>query len=122
MGEHNHEPEHEHDHEHKHENGEWLPGIGSVLDIGGDVGALVLYTDERHLGREIEICPIGDESRRVHTAIHERRVGERRLYAGVYPELPAGNYRIWIDDPALPDTVTIVGGEVAEMDWRADRD
>jgi hypothetical protein len=102
--------EHEHDH--------WLPGVGSVLDIGGDIGALILYTDERFLDREIEVSPVGDDSRRVHTAIHERRVGERVLFAGVYPELAAGTYRIWTDDASLPDRVTIVGGEVAELDWR----
>jgi hypothetical protein len=103
----------------EHENGDWLPGVGSVLDIGGDVGALVLYTDEQFVDREIEISPLGDESRRVHTAIHERRVGDRVLFAGVYPQLEAGTYRIWTDDPSLPDRVAIVGGEVAEIDWRA---
>jgi len=103
--------------EHEHEG--WLPGVGSVLDIGGDIGALILYTDERFLDSEIEVSPVGDDERRVHTAIHERRVGERVVFAGVYPELAAGTYRIWTDDPALPDRVTIVGGEVAEVDWRA---
>jgi hypothetical protein len=39
----------------------------------------------------------------------------------VYPELPAGEYRLWPDDPSLPDRITIVGGEVAEMDWRTGR-
>ena len=42
-------------------------------------------------------------------------------YAGIYPELRAGAYRIWTDDPTLPDRVTIVGGEVAEVDWRRSR-
>ena len=102
----------------EHEHQDWLAGVGSVLDIGGDVGALVLYTDERYLDREVEISPLGDESRPVHTAIHERRVGEQVLFAGVYPELPAGMYRIWTDDPLLQDRVRIVGGEVAEVDWR----
>jgi hypothetical protein len=106
----------------EHEHGSWRPGVGSVLDIGGDIGALILYTDERYLDREVEISPIGDESRRTHTAIHERKVGEQVLFAGVYPSLPAGTYRIWSDDPSLPDRVTIVGGEVAELDWRAARD
>lgn len=106
--------------EHEHE--AWLPGVGSVLDIGGEIGALVLYTDERFRGREIEISPVGDESHRVHTAIHERKVGGQLVFAGVYPDLPEGTYRIWTDDPSLPDLVTIVGGEVAEMDWRAARD
>jgi hypothetical protein len=102
--------EHEHDH--------WHPGVGAVLDIGDDVGALILYTDARYADREIEISLLGDDARRVHTAIHERQMGDQSLFAGVYPELPAGTYRIWIDDPALPDRVTIVGGQVAELDWR----
>ncbi len=106
--------------EHEHEG--WLPGAGSVLDIGGDVGALILYTEARFLDREIEVSQLGDDSRRVHTAIHKHQVGERVLFAGVYPELSAGTYRIWVDDPSLPDRVTIVGGEVAELDWRTARD
>jgi hypothetical protein len=105
----------------EHEHGDWRPGVGSVVDIGGNVGALVLFTDERFLDREIEISPIGDETRRTHTAIHQRVVGGRLLFAGVYPDLPAGNYRIWIDDPSLPDQVTIRGGEVTEVDWRTVR-
>jgi len=40
------------------------------------------------------------------------------VYAGIYPELPAGRYRIWADRAGLTDRVTIVGGEVAEVDWR----
>jgi hypothetical protein len=42
-------------------------------------------------------------------------------YAGIYPELTAGTYRIWGDNPSLPDRVTIIGGEVAEVDWRRTR-
>jgi hypothetical protein len=99
--------------EHEH----WHPGLGAVLDIGDDVGALVLYTDERFHDREIEISLEG-EARRTHTAIHERRVGELVVYAGIYPELRAGRYRVWADDPALPSDVTVVGGQVSELDWR----
>lgn len=108
----------------------------AVLDIGGDVGALILYTDAEYDQREIEISPIDDPAEhhhhdhaeghehdhghehRTHTAIHERRAGAQTTYAGIYPELKAGTYRIWTDDPTLPDRVTIVGGEVAELDWR----
>ena len=105
-----------------HDHGVWLPGVGPVVDIGGDVGALVLYTDERFEDREIEISPVGDVSRRTHTAIHRRSIGDRVVFAGLYPALAAGTYRIWADDPSLPDRVTIVGGEVAEVDWRTVRD
>ena len=105
----------------EHDHGTWVPGVGPVLDIGGNIGALILYTDKRFLDREIEISPVEDDSRRVHTAIHERLLGDQVSCAGVYPELPAGTYRLWVDDPALPTAVTIVGGEVAEMDWRTSR-
>jgi hypothetical protein len=110
----------------------------AVLDIGGDVGALILYTDAEYEEREIEISPVDDlalanahdhteghdhdhpheHEHRTHTAIHERRAGGQTTYAGIYPQLKAGTYRLWTDDPSLPDRVTIVGGEVAELDWR----
>jgi hypothetical protein len=61
---------------------------------------------------------LGDDDRRVHTAIHERRTADSVTYAGIYPQLVAGRYRIWTDRPGLVDEVTIVGGEVAEVDWR----
>ena len=110
----------------------------AVLDIGGDVGALILYTDAEYDEREIEVSLVdeahdhGEEQtrehghehghgHRTHTAIHERRAGSQTTYAGIYPQLKAGTYRIWTDDPTLPDRVTIVGGEVAEVDWRKPR-
>ncbi len=135
----------------------------AVLDIGGDIGALILYTDAALNGREIEVSPIDDpddrpghddgqgheqdrghehghehgpahghelrhehdqghgHGHRTHTAIHERRSGGQVTYAGIYVELRAGTYRIWTDDPSLPDRVTIIGGQVAEVDWRSTR-
>jgi hypothetical protein len=41
----------------------------AVLDIGGDIGALVLYTPEEFRGKEIEVSPTGDDGRRTHTAV-----------------------------------------------------
>jgi hypothetical protein len=88
-----------------------------VLDLGGEIGALVLRTGPEYLDREIEISPIVDDAARTHTAIHRRVLGGRVVCAGVFPELQAGEYRVWTDDPRLPDGVTIVGGAVAELDW-----
>ena len=90
----------------------------AVLDIGGDVGALILYTGPAYLGLEIEVSPEDDDSHRVHTMIRERTVQGRLVHAGIFVELRSGRYRIWGDDPTLPDRVTIAGGEVAEVDWR----
>jgi len=90
----------------------------AVLDIGDDVGALILYTGEEYAEREIEVSPLGDETRRTHTAIHQRRAGADAVYAGIFPQLRAGAYRIWADRAGLVECVTIVGGEVVEVDWR----
>jgi hypothetical protein len=99
-------------HEHHHDSAD-----DPVLDIGGDVGALILRTGPEYLDREIELSPIGDDAARVHTAIHRRASGDQVVYAGLYPALQAGEYRVWADDPRLPDRVTIVGGAVSELDW-----
>jgi len=103
-----------------HEHGGPIEGA-AVLDIGGDVGALVLYTDARFAETEIEISPEGVDDARVHTAIHERpgaASGAEPVFAGIFPALKAGRYRIWAPDAGLPDRVTVVGGEVGEVDWR----
>jgi len=107
---------HHHPRETSHVHGPRLEN--AILDIGGDIGALILYADASYAEREIEVSPEGHDDRRVHTAIHERRSGGSVVYAGIYPELTAGRYRIWGDRPGLIDGVTIVGGEVAEVDWR----
>ena len=89
-----------------------------VLDIGGDVGALLLLTDETYVGREIEISPWADPEARTHTAIHRRSAGGRTFGAGVYPALTQGRYRVHGDRPDLPSDVEIRGGEVTQLDWR----
>jgi hypothetical protein len=89
-----------------------------VLNIGGDIGALVLYTGPEYREREIEVSLVGHDDERTHTAIHERQFAGRVAFAGVYPELREGDYRVWTDDPTLPDRVTIRGGEISELDWR----
>jgi len=93
-------------------------GGAVVLDIGDDVGALILYTGEELRGREIEVSPKGRDAWRVHTAIRERQANGRTIFAGVYLALPADDYTIWRDATTPAGEVTIVGGAVAEADWR----
>jgi hypothetical protein len=40
-----------------------------VADIGGDIGALVLYTAPEMSGVEIDIEPVGHPERRSHVAV-----------------------------------------------------
>lgn len=87
-----------------------VSGPGSVvLDIGLDVGALVLYTAAEWCGREVDLTgPVS-----THTAIRERSVAGRRFYAGVYPGLPAGEYHLHLGDAPTPAQVQ--GGRVTEI-------
>ncbi len=89
-----------------------------VLDIGDGIAALIIHTRGDLRGEEIEVSLKGVESPRMHTVVQQRRVGSRTECAGIFPELPAGEYRIWTDDPGRPASVTIVSGEVVEVDWR----
>ena len=89
-----------------------------VLDIGDGFGALILYTTHELSGHEIEVSRLDGDHTRVHTAIHERRVNGQTVFAGVYPDLPEGEYTIWSADPGKPTGFTIVSGQVTEIDWR----
>jgi hypothetical protein len=89
-----------------------------VLDIGQDVGALIIYTDVELHGREIEVSPLGNAVTRVHVEVLERRINGRPVFAAVFPGLRAGDYDIWENFPNPGGTVTIVGGQVATVDWR----
>ena len=93
---------------------------GSVmLDIGGDIGALVLITPPELLGAEIEVSRIDAEAgaRREHVAIRERRSPGGTRFAGIYPSLRAGEYTVWGVDGQPADRVTVEGGRVAQLDW-----
>jgi hypothetical protein len=87
-----------------------------VLDIGQDIGSLVIYTKEELRGYQIDVSLKGNTTaKRVHTDVLERRIGGRPVFAAVFAALPEGEYMTW-SDPA--ETCTIVGGHIAEVDWR----
>ena len=95
------------------------PADAIVLDIGGQIGALILYADPAWLGVEIDLSPEGaPRSHHVHTMIRRRRAPDREIIAGVYPELQAGAYTLWHPDGSELARVTIEGGRVAEVDAR----
>lgn len=90
-----------------------------MLDIGGDVGALVIMTSEAMHLAEIEVSPVGDEhAHRTHVAVRERRGPSGTRYAAIYPHLRAGVYTVYDLDGRPVDAVSISGGEVAQVDWR----
>lgn len=107
-------------------------GQGSVLlDIGGDVGALVVAMPPAMLGVEIEIAPAGsrvehhhghdhdhEHGHRAHVAVVDRPVGGATVPSLVFPELVEGCYELFDKggDEVLMST-TVSGGEVTFEEW-----
>lgn len=88
-----------------------------VLDIGGDVGALVLVTGPDLAEQEIEISPGTDAATpRSHNVVHARRGPAGVAHTAVFPSVPAGHYTVWRNDGTPYATVTIHGGQVTEHD------
>lgn len=90
-----------------------------VLELGADVGALVLYTPPELDGREIEISRDEVRARRTHSQVRPRHMTTGTRYAAVYPDLAAGPYTIWADEQNPADRVVITGGLVTNWSWPA---
>ena len=79
-----------------------------VLDIGGDVGALLLHTSSSMLGHEIDLIPEDASQPHTHSAVRERFLSTGVEFAAVYPHLRAGRYLVEGTD----QRVVIEGGRV----------
>ncbi|HEU4329785.1 MAG TPA: hypothetical protein VFR40_01630 [Lapillicoccus sp.] len=94
-------------------------GQGSVLlDIGDDIGALVLHVDRQWEGAEVSYRrahePYEPHAHQPHVAVVGRPTEGGPAYTAVFPELVAGRYVL-----ALPDGTELVadvdGGRVTEI-------
>jgi hypothetical protein len=90
-----------------------------MLDIGGDVGALVLHAPAELVDQEVEVSLIDQAGIRTHTVVHQMRLADGEVFAGVMPSLQAGVYTVWgLDDQPVGE-VRITGGSVTEFTWPA---
>jgi hypothetical protein len=106
---------------HTHENPHAGQGM-VMLDIGGDVGALVVTMPRSMLGEEVDIRPadaVEDGGHAPHVAVVDRPVaGGAGVPSLVYPELAAGSYALSLKgtrDVVL--TATVHGAEVTQTAW-----
>ncbi|HLM85683.1 MAG TPA: hypothetical protein VK272_05790 [Solirubrobacteraceae bacterium] len=120
---HSHDHAHDHDHDHSHETGgeqrysERRHPEQVVLDIGGDVGALIVHTDASMIGIEVEISATGEDHRRTHKEVLEREIDGRSAPTLVFDGVRAGTYTLWMDDVACERDVVVTGGAVSELHW-----
>jgi len=111
-----------HEHTHEHADHSWHSmtpsGQGTVmLNIGAGIGALIINTPGGMHGREIEVSPVEDPSRRTHAAVRARYVWGGVCFSVVLDSLPEGRYTVW-DNPVTPmGEVDVPGGAVAEFTW-----
>jgi hypothetical protein len=84
-----------------------------VLDIGENVGALLLHTPPSLNGREIDLDPDDESVARTHSAVRERCFAGAVTFAAVYPCLKAGSYTV----EGSSQRVDIVGGRVTEIEY-----
>ena len=103
------------------------PGQGPVLlDIGGDIGALVAVLPDGLVGAEIEARPVGFDPDRhghahhPHAGVVPRPTADGRVLPSLVLELPAGSYQLHRlpDGPPGP-IAAVVGGRVTEVTWRS---
>lgn len=109
-------------------------GQGSVLlDIGGDIGALVVTMPAAMVDVEVEIRPESADlhdhqhghdhdhgHHHPHVAVVERPVLGAVVPSLVYPELVEGGYELYVKGTDLVElTVKVAGGTVATAAWPA---
>src|SRR5271167_3052253 len=123
MDTHGHSHEHDHSHDHGPSGEENYAARRHpehvVLDIGGDIGALILHTGAGMLGVEVEISATGWDDRRSHKDVLERELQGRPAYTAVFDNMREGTYTLWVDDVARERDVVVTGGAISELDWSA---
>jgi hypothetical protein len=105
-------------------------GQGAVLlDIGADVGAVVVLLPAALVGAEIEARPVGatppaghhhhhHHPHHPHAAVVPRPTPGGDVLPSLVLQLPAGRHRLHVlpDGPPGPE-ITVTGGQVTNLTW-----
>jgi hypothetical protein len=108
-------------------------GSSVLLDIGGDIGAILIGTPPALAGQEIELRPLhhhghGSGHGHGHGHHHLPHVGVvprpapngELLHSAVFFEVPTGSYGLYVrPDGPVRLTVHVEGGVVTYADWPA---
>lgn len=104
-------------HEHPLE-GYHVHGGAPALDIGGDIGAMVVTMDAASLGTELHLRSEHEPPTTVHTGVWERGQGGATVVAAVFPDLVEGTYHLLDHAGEAVRRVQVVGGQVTSVDLR----
>ena len=91
-----------------------------VLDIGEDVGAVVIHTGADLDGAEVEVRRVGAEWDGTHVAVRSRPTAGDPVYAAVFSQLPDGEHEFRLRPPGPQESVhriRVIGGGLVESLW-----
>jgi hypothetical protein len=114
---HHHHPHGDHDHDHGHtESYAHVQGGPTVLDIGGDIGAMIVTMNADTAGTELHLRSGHEPPISIHTGVWRRGFGEQVVTTAVFAELVEGRY--WVLDSSGNDLreVEIRGGALTSID------
>ena len=119
---HAHTHSHTDSHPHAWRDTHAAPGWASVLDIGGDVGAVIARLSDDTSSGELMACRRGDPAAHFHTGVHFRYVegsdGGGDAWIAVFPEVVAGAFSLLTDDGVEHTPFEVTGGQVTSLDLR----
>ena len=95
-----------------------MHGGAPALDIGGDIGAMLVTMDRSALGSELHLRSEHVQPVAVHTGVWERDQGGATVIAAVFAELVEGHYQVLDQQGVGVRRVEVRGGEVTTIDLR----
>jgi hypothetical protein len=104
---------------HQHHGPELYPhvqGGPTVLDIGGDIGAMLVTMNPAAAGSELHLRSEHEPPIEIHTGVWHRQAGQRVVTTAVFAELVQGNYWVLDDNAVAVRRVEIIGGELTTID------
>lgn len=102
--------------------GQHVRGGPVVLDIGGDVGAMVVTMRAADRGRELHLRSDHEPPVEVHTGVWARHPPAGETTTAVFGELLAGWYGVLDPSGAVLRRVRIRGGEFTAIDLTGSSD
>ena len=115
---HPHPAGHDHHHPHSPESYPHVRGGPTVLDIGGDIGALIAMMDPETAGTELHLRSEHQPPIDIHTGVWHRGSGNDEATTAVFAELLEGTYWVLDEAGSARLEVRIRGGELARIDLR----
>jgi hypothetical protein len=94
-----------------------VPSRAVVINVGEHTGALVLASNAKRSGLEVEIHPVARPDARRHVWVLPREGRDGVVYAAIFPSLESGDYAIVDVDRSIAVVVAVPANQVTHATW-----